>query len=73
MERPKHVLLDARQAAEFLCLSYSTLAKWRTYGTGPAFVKLGGKVAYDLNDLRRFLEERRFYSTTRSALDVSRR
>ena len=39
------------QAGEYLGLSSRTLEKHRTYGTGPAYRKLGGRVVYDLDDL----------------------
>jgi hypothetical protein len=39
-------------AARFLSLSGRKLEKHRTYGTGPAYRKLGGRVVYALEDLR---------------------
>ena len=36
----------------------STLAHWRSEGRGPAFVKLGGRVAYYGSDLNRWVETR---------------
>ena len=38
--------LRTKEAAEFLSLSARTLEKHRTYGTGPAYRKLGGRVVY---------------------------
>ena len=35
---------------------YSTLAHWRCQGRGPAFVKLGSRVAYRGADLNAWLE-----------------
>lgn len=35
---------------------YSTLAHWRSEGRGPAFVKLGSRVAYRGADLNEWLE-----------------
>jgi predicted DNA-binding transcriptional regulator AlpA len=43
--------LRTKEAAEFLSLSARTLEKHRTYGTGPAYRKLGGRVVYSLDDL----------------------
>ena len=40
------------EAARFLSLSGRTLEKHRTYGTGPAYRKLGGRVVYALEDLK---------------------
>ena len=35
---------------------YSTLAHWRSEGRGPAFIKLGSKVAYKGSDLNAWIE-----------------
>lgn len=43
--------LYTKEAARFLCLSPRTLEKHRTYGTGPAYRKLGGRVVYSIDDL----------------------
>ena len=37
---------------------YSTLAHWRSEGRGPAFIKLGGRVAYSGEALNKWLTER---------------
>jgi predicted DNA-binding transcriptional regulator AlpA len=44
--------LRTPEAARFLSLSGRTLEKHRTYGTGPAYRKLGGRVVYGLEDLK---------------------
>ena len=36
----------------------STLASWRSEGQGPAFIKLGGRVAYSGRDLNAWIESR---------------
>ena len=36
----------------------STMANWRSQGTGPAFVKLGGRVGYRGEDLNDWLRRR---------------
>jgi len=43
--------LRTPEAARFLGLSHRTLEKHRTYGTGPAYRKLGGRVVYAFDDL----------------------
>ena len=43
--------LRTPEASEYLGLSSRTLEKRRTYGTGPTYRKLGGRVVYDLADL----------------------
>ena len=44
--------LRTPEAARFLGLSGRTLEKHRTYGTGPRYSKLGGRVVYRLEDLQ---------------------
>ena len=48
--------LRTPEAARFLSLSGRTLEKHRTYGTGPAYRKLGGRVVYALEDLKAWAE-----------------
>lgn len=43
--------LRTPDAAAYLSLSPRTLEKHRTYGTGPAYRKLGGRVVYSVEDL----------------------
>ena len=38
---------------------YSTLAHWRSEGRGPAFLKIGKRVAYQGADLNRWLDRQR--------------
>lgn len=42
-----------------ISLAVNTLAKWRSEGDGPAFIKLGGAVMYAHEDIERWLESRR--------------
>lgn len=44
--------LRTPEAARFLGLSDRTLEKHRTYGTGPLYRKLGGRVVYSVEDLQ---------------------
>jgi predicted DNA-binding transcriptional regulator AlpA len=44
--------LATPEAARFLSLSSRTLEKHRTYGTGPVYRKLGGRVVYAPEDLK---------------------
>ena len=48
--------LRTPEAARFLSLSGRTLEKHRTYGTGPRYSKLGGRVVYSLDDLQAWAE-----------------
>ena len=56
--------LRAPEAARYLGVSASTLAKWRLYGRGPPYSKLGSIVVYGIDDLNRFAAERRRTSTS---------
>jgi predicted DNA-binding transcriptional regulator AlpA len=49
--------LNTREAAEYLGCSAKTLQNWRSLRKGPAFVRIGGKVAYGIADLDRFIRE----------------
>ncbi len=48
--------LRTPEAARFLGLSARTLEKHRTYGTGPAYRKLGGRIVYAPADLSAWAE-----------------
>lgn len=47
-----HRFLRTSEAARHLGLSGRTLEKHRTYGTGPIYRKIGGRVVYALSDLQ---------------------
>jgi len=50
-EGPTGRYLRTQEAAKILGLSRRTLEKHRSYGTGPQFLKLGGRVVYKIEDL----------------------
>ena len=53
------------EAAAFLGMSTSTLAKWRVYGIGPPFARLSrGICVYDIADLEAFVVQRKRLSTS---------
>jgi hypothetical protein len=51
-ERPAH--LSQVQLARRWHLSPRTLERWRWLGQGPAFLKLGGRIVYRLDDVEAF-------------------
>ena len=57
-------LLDEHAAAELLGLAPATLRKWRVYGDGPEFCKIGRRVRYRLSALDRFVDAGRRTSTS---------
>jgi hypothetical protein len=52
-------LLGERDAAQILACSVALLRKWRLYGGGPGFCRLGRLVRYSEADLATFIEQRR--------------
>jgi hypothetical protein len=47
--------VDGANAAKFLNRAEKTLANWRTYGRGPAYHQIEGRVFYYLTDLQRIV------------------
>lgn len=57
-------LLDEREAAEYLRVAVGTLRRWRWAGKPPAFIKIGGRVRYDVQDLDALITAGRRSSTS---------
>ena len=57
------IAFTTREAAGYLGLAVSTLNKWRCYGTGPKYLKLGRAVRYTKDELDVFLKTRMYRST----------
>lgn len=60
----KTSLLTVQEAAKYLTLSPSTLAKMRLSGASPKYIKLGRRVAYRMEDLDKWIEEQLRSSTS---------
>jgi len=58
------LVMNVQQAANYLGLAVSTLNKWRCYGDGPLFIKMGRSVRYRVKDLNDYVEGRRAESTS---------
>jgi predicted DNA-binding transcriptional regulator AlpA len=56
--------LRTPEAARLLGLSDRTLEKHRTYGTGPTYRKLGGRVVYSVDDLQSWADRGLVTSTS---------
>ena len=68
MTEPRRVL-RAPEAANYVGLSQSTLAKRRLYGVPPAFLNLGGRaIGYAIDDLNSWLESCRRRSTSQPSM-----
>ena len=57
-------LKDVNEAADILAASPITLNHWRCTGEGPAFVKIGRLVRYDVADLAAWIQSRKVQSTS---------
>ena len=64
--------LRASEAARLLGLSATTLAKHRIFGTGPSYRKLGGRIVYAPDDLKRWADRGLRHCTSDHARDVVR-
>jgi len=51
--------LSTRQLAELTGLSHVTLELWRRQGRGPAFLRLGRRVRYDMRDVETWMAAQR--------------
>lgn len=65
--------LNQVELAARLKISPRTLERWRWTGEGPAYLKIGGRVVYRLEDVETFERERRCESTAQgNALRAAR-
>jgi predicted site-specific integrase-resolvase len=58
-------LLKPAEAADYLSVAVKTLAKWRCEGGGPVFTKINRHIRYDLADLEKWIQNKKFESTSR--------
>ncbi len=58
--------LNQARLADRWHISPRTLERWRWKGEGPAFVKIGGRVVYRLDDIEAYEAGRRCDSTAAS-------
>jgi len=57
-------LLSTEEAAPLVGVRPKTLCNWRVAGRGPAHIRAGSKVAYDVIDIEAWKAERRVTSTS---------
>lgn len=50
--------LTTREAADLLRVHTKTLARWRAAGTGPAWVRVEGRILYPATDVHDYLATR---------------
>ena len=58
--------LHQKALARRWSISTRSLERWRIHGSGPAFVKLNGRVVYRLEDIEAFEAARLHESTSKS-------
>ena len=59
-------LLTTEQVADHLGVAPITLRKWRIYGAGPRFVRMGRSVRYRMSAIEAFVAGREFDSTSQA-------
>jgi predicted DNA-binding transcriptional regulator AlpA len=65
-----HTILSPKQLAERIQRPERTIERWRLTGEGPAFIRLGRRIAYRVEDVERWLAGRTFASR---AAELARR
>jgi hypothetical protein len=56
--------LSPKEASLVYGIGFSTFAKWRLQGAGPAYTKLGSKILYNRDDIDAFLKSKRAVNTS---------
>ena len=59
----KNIFTEA-ELAKYWQMSERTLQKWRSLGTGPVYIKIGGKVRYTKKAIRTYESNRLFISSS---------
>lgn len=59
------------EAAEYLCLSKSSLDKMRCYGGGPKYYELGRAIIYNTDDLDAWRNERAVFGMNADNQNIS--
>jgi len=52
------VILSGDDAGKYIHTKPKTLANWRTFNRGPAYVKIGGRVFYKQSALDKWIDDR---------------
>jgi hypothetical protein len=65
---PELRLARPTQVADSIGVTVGTLAKMRLSGRGPAFIRVGRRICYDVREVRRWLDQHTFRSTSEAAV-----
>jgi predicted site-specific integrase-resolvase len=57
MSNPEQFYFSEKSLAKRWAISFRTLARWRWKGSGPPYMKIGGRVRYHLDNIKKFEEE----------------
>jgi predicted DNA-binding transcriptional regulator AlpA len=57
-------LWNSKEVSQVLGMSVKTICLWRSKGTGPAYMKVGGAIRYRAKDVFLYLENRRISTET---------
>ena len=57
----KKEFLNTKDLSEYLGVSVPTLQRWRTTGDGVKYIKRGGIILYDLDDVHDWVDEHKRY------------
>lgn len=63
-DRKNRRYLSEKMASDYLGLSDKTLQRHRINGTGPQYIKAGGRVLYDIMDCDEWMESQKVFSTS---------
>jgi len=63
------VLLNTKELAEYWGIRKGTLQQWRVYGTGPLYIKIGGRVMYPRQAILDYQKTRMFRGTAERVTD----
>ncbi len=60
-------LISAKDLAQRWNVRIQTLQKWRIANEGPRYIKIGGRVMYNMKEIAQYEKERTFCGTSRRA------
>ena len=61
-------LIRAEELPGYIGIAQQTLARWRSEGQGPKFIKVGRRVAYRAGDVRAWLHDRTYAHTAQATV-----
>ena len=67
--KPTPTLVNPKEAARILARPESTLRYWRCAGLGPRWIKIEGRVRYDVADLVEYIDRARRFPSVRANME----